>query len=75
MQFAVPQSLFFNHNVRQGIIIHSLLHISIDQMRVYLGGIKLLVSKYVLKNSHVNLATLVHQRCGRVTKLVDGKSL
>ena len=64
--------LFLDHNVGKRIVVDSFLYVSVNEMRIYLCGVKLFVTEYVLEHSNINLSALIHKRCGGVAELVDG---
>ena len=52
------------------VLIHSVLHISVRDVRVDLRGVELFMAENVLQNADVDVSRLIHQRRGGVTELV-----
>ena len=49
-------------------------HAFVADVRIDLRGVELLVTENVLEHTNVNLARLIHQSCGGVAELMNGKS-
>lgn len=62
--------LFLRTDVGKWIFLHRLFHITVADVRIDLRGVELFVTENVLQNADINVARLIHQGGGGMTKLM-----